>query len=36
MKDLPQYTAQGGMLYVFALDGRGRPGAPAAGGEPAQ
>jgi lanthanide-dependent methanol dehydrogenase len=28
MKDLPQYTAQGGMLYVFALDGRGRPGAP--------
>jgi PQQ-dependent dehydrogenase (methanol/ethanol family) len=36
MKDLPQYTAQGGMLYVFALDGRDRPGAPAAGGEPAQ
>jgi hypothetical protein len=27
MKDLPQYTAQGGMLYVFALDTRGRPGA---------
>jgi alcohol dehydrogenase (cytochrome c) len=27
MKDLPQYTAQGGMLYVFALDDRGRPGA---------
>jgi lanthanide-dependent methanol dehydrogenase len=26
MKDLPQYTAQGGMLYVFALEGRGRPG----------
>jgi PQQ-dependent dehydrogenase (methanol/ethanol family) len=32
MKDLPQYTAQGGMLYVFALEGRGRPGAPPAGG----
>jgi lanthanide-dependent methanol dehydrogenase len=29
MKDLPQYTAQGGTLYVFALDGRGRPGASA-------
>jgi lanthanide-dependent methanol dehydrogenase len=27
MKDLPQYTAQGGMLYVFALDSRARPGA---------
>jgi alcohol dehydrogenase (cytochrome c) len=25
MKDLPQYTAEGGMLYVFALE----PGAPA-------
>jgi lanthanide-dependent methanol dehydrogenase len=36
MKDLPQYTAQGGMLYVFALDGRTRPGSPAAGAEPAQ
>jgi lanthanide-dependent methanol dehydrogenase len=27
MKDLPQYTAQGGMLYVFSLESRGRPGA---------
>ena len=36
MKDLPQYTAQGGMLYVFALDGRGSPAAPPAGAEPAQ
>jgi alcohol dehydrogenase (cytochrome c) len=25
MKDLPRYTAQGGTLYVFALDDRGRP-----------
>ena len=35
MKDLPDYTAQGGMLYVFALGDRGRPGAPAGGSAPA-
>jgi PQQ-dependent dehydrogenase (methanol/ethanol family) len=31
VKDLPQYTAQGGMLYVFALEAAGPRGSGAAG-----
>jgi lanthanide-dependent methanol dehydrogenase len=36
MTDLPQYTAEGGTLYVFALEGAGEQGGGAAGQGAAQ